>query len=214
MLEYSVLTAGGLPVKKVTAAIVLTTSALLAASVLPASAVSLIDNGGFETGDFTGWNVAADATGVEPSGFAGYTSHSGNFFAALGNVGGDGTIAQTITDTTGQDYVLTYFLASKADNPSDFYVQWDGVTLAGSAVSNPDSGQDYMEYSFLVAGTGSDTLTFFERDDPSYMALDDVALTTPVAATPLPAGLPLLATGLGGLGLLGWRRKRRAQALV
>ena len=34
------------------------------------------------------------------------------------------------------------------------------------------------------------------------------------AATPLPAALPLFATGLGGLGLLGWRRKRKAQAAV
>lgn len=33
-----------------------------------------------------------------------------------------------------------------------------------------------------------------------------------LATTPLPAALPLLATGLGGLGLLGWRRKRKAQA--
>jgi hypothetical protein len=31
-------------------------------------------------------------------------------------------------------------------------------------------------------------------------------------ATPLPAALPLFATGLGGLGLIGWRRKRKAQA--
>jgi hypothetical protein len=30
--------------------------------------------------------------------------------------------------------------------------------------------------------------------------------------TPAPAALPLFATGLGGLGLLGWRRKRKAQA--
>jgi hypothetical protein len=29
------------------------------------------------------------------------------------------------------------------------------------------------------------------------------------AATPLPAALPLFATGLGALGLLGWRRKRK-----
>jgi hypothetical protein len=34
-----------------------------------------------------------------------------------------------------------------------------------------------------------------------------------VGATPLPAALPLFATGLGGLGLLGWRRKRKAQAV-
>jgi hypothetical protein len=32
------------------------------------------------------------------------------------------------------------------------------------------------------------------------------------AATPLPAALPLLATGLGALGLLGWRRKRKNAA--
>lgn len=30
------------------------------------------------------------------------------------------------------------------------------------------------------------------------------------AATPLPAALPLFATGLGAMGLLGWRRKRKA----
>jgi hypothetical protein len=30
---------------------------------------------------------------------------------------------------------------------------------------------------------------------------------------PLPTALPLFATGLGGLGLLGWRRKRKAQAV-
>ena len=30
--------------------------------------------------------------------------------------------------------------------------------------------------------------------------------------TPLPAALPLFAAGLGALGLLGWRRKRKAQA--
>jgi hypothetical protein len=33
--------------------------------------------------------------------------------------------------------------------------------------------------------------------------------TTPPSGTPLPAALPLFATGLGALGLLGWRRKRR-----
>ena len=34
------------------------------------------------------------------------------------------------------------------------------------------------------------------------------------AATPLPAALPLFAGGLGLMGLLGWRRKRKAAALA
>lgn len=36
---------------------------------------------------------------------------------------------------------------------------------------------------------------------------------TPAAAVPVPAALPLLATGVGTLGVIGWRRKRKlAQA--
>jgi hypothetical protein len=34
------------------------------------------------------------------------------------------------------------------------------------------------------------------------------------AATPIPSTLPLLATGLAALGLLGWHRKRKAAAVV
>jgi hypothetical protein len=33
---------------------------------------------------------------------------------------------------------------------------------------------------------------------------------TAISPVPLPAALPLFATGLGALGLLGWRRKRKA----
>lgn len=34
------------------------------------------------------------------------------------------------------------------------------------------------------------------------------------AATPLPAALPLFATGLGAFGFLGWRKKRKAAAIA
>ena len=33
-----------------------------------------------------------------------------------------------------------------------------------------------------------------------------------LAETPLPAALPLFASGLGALGLLGWRRRKKSAA--
>ena len=36
----------------------------------------------------------------------------------------------------------------------------------------------------------------------------------PLAATPLPAALPLFITGLGAMGLLGWYRRRKAVQLA
>jgi hypothetical protein len=39
-------------------------------------------------------------------------------------------------------------------------------------------------------------------------------LVPQVSETPLPAALPLFATGLGAFGLLGWRRKRKNASLA
>ena len=42
------------------------------------------------------------------------------------------------------------------------------------------------------------------------IGLDDVSVTGPaVSETPVPGAVPLFVTGLGALGLLGWRRNRK-----
>jgi hypothetical protein len=41
-----------------------------------------------------------------------------------------------------------------------------------------------------------------------------VTFTGGTSATPLPASLPLFATGLDALSLLGWRRKRKNAAAI
>ena len=46
------------------------------------------------------------------------------------------------------------------------------------------------------------------------IALAATSLSVSLDPTPLPAALPLFASGLGVLGLLGWRRKRKAIATV
>jgi hypothetical protein len=43
-------------------------------------------------------------------------------------------------------------------------------------------------------------------------ATDVDACAAAMGTTPIPAALPLFASGLGALGFIGWRRKRKAQA--
>jgi hypothetical protein len=50
--------------------------------------------------------------------------------------------------------------------------------------------------------------------DPGTFQAESTDFTPGSPVTPIPTTLPLLATGLGAMGLLGWRRKRKAQAVV
>ena len=72
------------------------------------------------------------------------------------------------------------------------------VVFDVDAFGNPLTG-----FEGAIAST-STTLIFFSTD----------LSVTLSAATPLPAALPLFVTGLGALGLLGWRRKKKAAMLA
>ena len=68
----------------------------------------------------------------------------------------------------------------------------------------------------IASQTVTGSFTYDSSGDTSFFASalaqsSATELGTSVA-TPLPAALPLFASGLGALGLLGWRRKRKAQA--
>ena len=52
-------------------------------------------------------------------------------------------------------------------------------------------------------------LSFQSKSTGSLLSQD-----IPLAATPLPAALPLFITGLGAMGLLGWYRRRKAVQLA
>jgi hypothetical protein len=168
---------------------------------------NILTNGGFETGNFSGWAAGGnfEDTEVVSGHFYDYSgAEEGAWYAVLGPVGGDGTLSQTFSDILGAPYTFSFWLSAVGDNPSDFSAYWDGTQLL--SVGDPNTGDVWTEFTYAETGTGSDSIQLNFRDDPAYMALDNVSVST---AIPEPASLTLLA---GGLIALAFRFRRRNAA--
>ncbi len=185
----------------------------------PASG-GLVVNGGFETGDFTGWTLAGNVDGntlVTTAGLDNWLPHSGTYFAALGALGSDNYLSQVITTTAGQSYTFSFYLGSDGGTPNDFTALWNGTAILSLSDTPATPGYNpggppaaaYAFYSFTEVATGaSTTIQFNSRNDPSYWAFDDVSVT----AVPEPPSLVVSAIGI--LTLAGYAGCRRCRAKV
>jgi hypothetical protein len=94
--------------------------------------------------------------------------------------------------------------------PADFS-DFVGPGPAPTSVSVSDTGGT----AALISSTfQNETVTYNYTPGPpiSEPGVPGLGTEFGISNTPLPATLPLFATGLGALGLLGWFRKRKARA--
>jgi hypothetical protein len=113
----------------------------------------------------------------------------------------------SITETPPAIWALVPVMApSGPDLPSEY--------AASCAPANTTTAQ-CSSLSDFNWSAGLEVQTDFAASGESSYANFDYAVFTPATSTtPLPAAFPFFATGLVGLGLLDWRRKRKAQAVA
>jgi hypothetical protein len=137
--------------------------------------LNLVQNGGFETHDFSGWTESGSASAI--AGMLVVSNvhyvHSGRYGAALGAQYSLGYISQTLATFPGQLYLLSFWLSSTNGLvPNQFTVTWDGTTLFNQS-NLPKFG--WTNLTFMVtAGSSSTVLQFGALDQPSFLGLDDV----------------------------------------
>jgi hypothetical protein len=165
------------------------------------------------------WSSANGGTGT-----LGAIPGGGNILAADGDYITE-PVTQNITGLkVGGSYTLTFNWATSQQ--SGFY----GDTLqnwtaclgaqcnATATLTNPSQSiSAWMAQTFTYTATStSEVLSFLAHGNlpvPPFPLLTNVSLTGPAGATPVPAALPLFATGLGFLGAVA-RRRRKAAAAV
>ena len=134
---------------------------------------TLVSNGGFETGDLTGWSASSAAIQAQ---FFGLGGQFGNYAADLGPTGSLQSLSQSIATAPGQHYTVSFDVLGDTEATSNqLNVTWDGVTL----LAQSDNFGGLTHYSFDVVGdpsSSSTPLAFTYQDDGNGLLLDQVAV--------------------------------------
>ncbi len=170
----------------------------LACAALSASAQNLVVNGDFSTGSFApDWSVSGSNVSLENNG-VGFTTP----YARFGAIGSTGTLSQTIATSTGSSYTFEFDLINSGGTPNSFVASFGGSTVL-SLLDSPSFGVTHFSYSVL-ATSGSTTISFTGRQDPSFYRLDNVSVT-PLSTAAVPGPLAALP-----FALMALKRRKRA----
>jgi hypothetical protein len=159
----------------------------------------VVQNGGFETGDFTNWTfigngqanfVGSDTSLAFTNGsgrhptityYGPYYIRSGNYAAFMGEAGDVATLSQSLTTVSNADYLLSFWIVNpgifggSSPFPNEFSVSWNGKSLYDQ-IDLTDFSYTNMQYVVLATNTTT-LLSFGFRCDPDYFGFDDVTAT-------------------------------------
>ena len=174
-----------------------------------ASATDLITNGGFETGNLSGYTstgafVSVLGSDANPP----YAPDKDSYDAVFGTQRIAGTLSQSFSDQAGAPITISFDLADPAGSSSTsfFDASFDETSLL--QVTTP-AAFGYTHYSFSETGTGSDIILFSARNDPNFFELDDLDVEEAVSDAPEPTTWALLIGGVALIGgMLRFQRRR------
>ena len=164
-------------------------------------------------------SIQSEASTISPAGGQLGTNPQGESF-------GDPSVTASFNDTfyvtvsgTGlQPLDIEITSGPEIDLGQGFEVYILGVSIPEN-YTIPTGSLDYSvepgSYTIIVLGTTESY--YIVSGDLAYMTGSyegTITAGAPIPGTPLPAALPLFAGGLGVMGLFGWRRKRKAQAVA
>lgn len=173
--------------------------------VNPCRAANLVVNGGFETGNFSGWNTLPAANGS----FFGVDtfSHSGDFAAFFG---ADAQIPeydqffQVVPTLLGQQYTLEFYAYNSGVGNDSLQVVWEGVNVFDSTpIALPLEDWSLVSMQVTATAAGSE-LRFRGYDVPAFVQIDDVNVTL----VPEPGAALLAGGAFAGIAVLRKRRYR------
>lgn len=183
-------------------------SANAAPSLCNGIAGNLVQNCGFESGDFSSWNTGPASSGSDF--FVGSSGHTGTYDALFGATAGlPDVINQVVATTPGHLYDLSFYLKSDGNTPNGGFIAYSDTSFHVLGSASDLMVFDWTLEDFTFTATTPSTRIFFgAQDGPGFLQVDDFVLTDVTVPEPLTLGI----FGAGLAGAFAMRRRKNKSA--